>query len=437
MARGICAPSNQVRSNSMKEIAKKIYRKIPVCLRWILWPAKLMFKFVDICRLDLWIISGEEITSHRTLSIIYAGAKINRNYFIKIAYNSSFSENYLGKVWLWKVFKVVKEKGHTCSLMVVAVDKPFCALFRNRECFHIPFWVSSLADISGASSFLAGNRSIKSDVTKITNNKLSFEITQNRSQFDNFYYNMYRPYVSQRHGDGAIISEYDYVRNQFKDNELLLIKKEDEYVAGALLVYEKERFGPVYMGVKDGNFDYVTDGAVGAIFYFAIHRFKEKGYKQVDFGGSRAFLKDGVLRYKKMKGALQISCASRHGGIFFVEPSTNTPGLKAFLINNPFIFIDKGKIYGAVFVGSDYSFSRQTLKKMYKNYYFDGMSRLFIYQFGGDSHKIEKILPLEFSEKIRFRSAVQLFQKLDGERPNQEAACTLTKTKNYRIRGRD
>ena len=434
MARGICAQGKQVRANSMKEIAKKIYRKIPACLRWILWPIKLTFKFISISRLDLWILKGEEITSHEELSIVYAGTEINKNYFARMAYASSFSENYLGKVWLWKVFKMVKEKSHTCSLMVVAVDKSVCTLLGNQACFNIPFWVSSLADISDDISFLAKRRSLKSDITKITNNKFSFEITQDRSKFDNFYYNMYRPYVFQRHGDRAIISEYDYVRNKFKNNELLLIKKENQYVAGALLVYKKKRLGPVYMGIKDGNFDYVKDGAIGAIFYFTIHRFKEKGYKQVDFGGSRAFLKDGVLRYKKMRGALQISCGSRHGGIFFVEPLTNTPGLKAFLINNPFIFIDKGKINGAVFVGSDYSFSQQTLKKMYKNYYFDGMSRLFIYQFGGDTHKIEKILPLEFSEKISFRSTVQLFQKLDGERPIQEADCALTNTKNYGIR---
>jgi len=415
-AQGICALRNQAEANIMKKIAKKIYRKIPACLRWIFWPLKLTFKFIDISRPDLWILSGEEITSHEELSIVYAGTEINKNYFAKMAYANSFSENYLGRVWLWKVFKVVKEKGYNCSLMLVAVDKPVCTLFRNRACFNIPFWVSNLADISGDYSFLAKNRSLKSDITKITNNKLSFEITQDRSQFDNFYYNMYRPYVSQRYGDGAIISEYDYVRNEFKNNELLLIKKENQYVAGALLVYEKERLGPVYLGVKDGNFDYVKDGAIGAIFYFTIHRFKEKGYKQVDFGGSRAFLKDGVLRYKKRRGASQISCDSRHGGIFFVEPLTNTPGLKAFLINNPFIFIDnidRRKISGAIFVDNDYSFSQETLEKIYNDYCLNGMSRLYIYQFGENNDKTQKMLSPQFSDRIRLCSAERLFEKHD------------------------
>jgi len=397
----------------MKEIGKKIYHKFPTCFRWFFWPVKLAFKLISISRLDLWILSGEEIISHQKLSIIYAGTEVHRNYFTKMAYDNSFNENYLGKVWFWKVFKVVKEKSYTCSLIVVAVDGPLCALFRNRTYFNIPFWVSSLTNISADSSLFTGNKSIRSDITKIKNNKLSFEITHDSCRFDSFYYNMYRPYVAQRHGDGAIIAEYACMKNQFKNSELLLIKKGNEYIAGALLVYKKKQPRPVYVGVKDGNFDYVKDGVVGAIFYFAVHRFKEKGYKEADFGGSRAFLKDGVLHYKKRRGASRISYSPWQSGIFFVQPLTNTPGLKAFLINNPFIFVDKGEINGAIFVNSHYSFSQQTLEKIYKNYHFDGMSQLFIYQFGRNSYGIQKMLPLEFQEKIRLYSAERLFQKND------------------------
>jgi len=51
------------------------------------------------------------------------------------------------------------------------------------------------------------------------------------------------------------------------------------------------------------------------------------------------------------------------------------------------------------------------LERIYKDYYFNGMSKLFIYQFGKDSYETEKILPLEFSDKIRLCPAESLFQK--------------------------
>jgi len=417
----------------MKEIGKKIYHKIPTCFRWLFWPVKLAFRFTDISRLDLWIMSGEEITSHQKLSIIYAGAEIDRNYFTKMAYDNTFSENYLGKVWIWKIFKAVKEKGHNCSLMVLAADKLLWRFLAKRAYFNIPFWVSSSVNIPLASSLLTKSRRIKSDIRKIKNRKLSFEVTRDRGQFDNFYYNMYRPYISAAHGNLAIFVEHDHMKEKYKNSELLLIKKGDEYIAGVLLVYRKKQAHPAYIGVKDGNFDYVKDGAIAAIFHFLIRLFKEKGYKEVDLGLSRAFLKDGVLRYKKKWGGSRITYSSLTRGIYLVEPLTNTAGLKAFLINNPFVFMDQGKINGAIFVDGDHSFSREELEEIYSEYYFNGMSKLSIYQFGEDNDGIQKVLPLQFSDRIRLYSAERLFQKHRGCFQEVRSRTRITKNSGQEL----
>ncbi|GAI05164.1 unnamed protein product, partial [marine sediment metagenome] len=324
----------------MRDIEKKIYNKIPTPLRWFFWPVRLSFRLIDISKLDLWILNGEEISSHQELSIAYAGTEINRNYLIKIAYDNSFNGNYLGKVWLWKIFDVVREKSPNCSLMVIAVDKLLWRWFTKRTYFNVPFWVSSLADISGDDSPLQMSKSVRSDIRKIKKNKLSFEITQDSSRFDDFYYKMYRPYAVATHGNRAIIIPYDHMKREFKSGELLFIKKENQYIAGALLVYKKMQARDMFLGIKDGNFDYVREGAIAAIYYFQVRRIKEKGCKRVELGPSRPFLKDGVLLYKKKWGGRQISCSPEADGAYYVEPLTNTPGLKAFLINNPFIFMD-------------------------------------------------------------------------------------------------
>jgi hypothetical protein len=274
--------------------------------------------------------------------------------------------------------------------------------------------VSSGGDISPDDSLLAKNKSVESDIRRIRNNKLLFEITQNPSQFDNFYYNMYRPYIAASHGSGAIIAEYDYMKKEFKNGELLLIKKEDEYIAGGLLVYKKKLWRPAYLGVKDGNPSYVKNGAIAAVFLFWIRVLRQKGQRELDLRLSRPFLKDGVLRYKKKWGGSRIAYSSQADGIYLVAPLTNTPGLKAFLINNPFIFVDntdKRKISGAIFVDSDHPFSQEELEEIYKEYYFDGMSNLHVYEFGKNTDRTEKILPLQFSDKILFCSAERLFQR--------------------------
>jgi len=395
----------------IRDIGKKIYRKVPTPLRWFFWPFRLPFRLMDISKLDLWILNGEETTSHQELSIAYAGTEINRNYLIKIAYDDSFRGNYLGKVWLWKISAVVREKSPNCSLMVIGVDKLLWRWFTKRTYFNVPFWVSSLVNISSDTSLLWTSKNVKNDIRRIRNNKLSFEITRDPSQFDNFYYNMHLPYVVAAHGNRAILGAYYNMKKEFKKGELVLIKKENQYIAGALLVYKKMQAFPMFLGIKDGNFEYVKEGAIGAIYYFVLRYLKEKGYEKIDLGPSRPFLKDGVLRYKRKWGGHQISCSPQSDGNYYVQPLTNTPGLKAFLINNPFIFIDKQKINGAVFVNNIHSVPRESWEKIYKDYYFNGMSKLFIYQFGENGHRTQRVLPLEFSDRIRLCPAESLFQK--------------------------
>ena len=395
----------------LREIGKKIYQKIPTSLRWVFWPIRLAFRLMDISKLDLWILNGEEITSHQELSIAYAGTKVNRNYLIKLAYDNSFNEKYLGRVWLWKIFNVVREKSPNCSLMVIGVDKLLWRWFRKRTYFNVPFEVSSSADISIDTSLLWRSKDVKNAIRKVRNNKLSFEITRDFSHFDDFYYRMYRPYAIAAYGGRAIICPYDDIKKEFENGELLLIKKENQYIAGALFVCKRMQARALLVGVKDGNFDYVKQGAVASIHYFRTLYLKEKGCKKIDLGLSRPFLKDGVLHYKKKWGGRQIFCPPRVDGAYYVEPLTKTPGLKAFLINNPFIFIDKGEINGAIFVNSDDSVSRELLERIYNHYYFDGMFKLFIYQFRGNSHRTQRMLPLEFSNRIKLCSAESLFQK--------------------------
>jgi len=395
----------------IKDIGKKIYYKIPISLRWFFRPVRLAFRLIDISKLDLWILNGKEINSRQELSIAYAGTEVNRNYLIKLAYNDSFNGNYLGKVWLWKIFAVVKEKSPNCSLMVIGVDKLLWRLFTKRTYFNVPFGVSNLADISVDNSLLWRGKDVKNAIRIVRNNKLSFEITQDSCRFDDFYYKMYRPYAVAHHGNRAIIYPYNHIKKEFENGELLLIKKENQYIAGSLFVCEKMQARAMFLGVKDGNFDYVKKGAIAAIHYFRTRYLKEKGYKKIDLGPSRPFLKDGLLRYKRKWGGRQISCSPQVDGSYYVEPLTNTPGLKAFLINNPFIFIDKRKINGAIFVDSGHSFSQEELEEMYKEYYFDGMSNLYIYEFGKNTDRREKILSLKFSDRTRLCPAESLFQK--------------------------
>jgi hypothetical protein len=388
---------------------KTIQHKIPAGLRRILLRIELVrriWTIVNTLILNVWVITGQEILSKQKLAIIYIGSEEHKNFMTKLAFGNSYKENYIGITCLWRIFKTVKTQGHFCSLMVAQVPKSSVILFGKKKCFYIPLWVQGEVDISVDISCLINNRSLKSDLRRIKRNKLDFEFTHELSQFHNFYYNMYLPYITKAHGNTAVILKYDFMKREFRKCDLLLIKKEKEYIAGVLIAYTKNGARLWSLGVKDGNSDYIKDGAVGAILYFSVLHLKEKGYKRLNLGGSRAFLKDGVLWYKK-KWSQKIVGSHQTG--FLIKPLSMTVGIKGFFLNNPFIFVHKNRFNSAIFAKAGRLFSKEDFQKFYKDYYLTGISKLFIYQFEQGHSRSREAVPPELSDKITICSAESLF----------------------------
>jgi hypothetical protein len=187
---------------------------------------------------------------------------------------------------------------------------------------------------------------------------------------------------------------------------LLLVKKQQEYIAGMLMGYSKKGVYLHPLGVKDGNFDYVKEGAIGALFYFPLIYSKEKGYKKVNYGLSRAFLKDGVFQFKKKRG-MQVVGTSNKG--FALKTLSISAAVKGFLLNNPFLYMDDMGFNGAVFIDNEQPLSAEEFKRIYKEYYLPGMSKLFIYRFGKVDDKTQERVPSDFVNSIELSSAETLF----------------------------
>lgn len=382
-----------------------IYRKIPPRFRWIFTPLKWVLKFINIFRFDLWVITGEEIKSKQAFGILYAGSEKSKNYMVNLAFDSPYEENYIGSTWILGLVKQVKEKNN-CSLIVVEGPQFFRLFLKNMKWFYIPGWISGEIDISNEISSLITKQSLKSDIRKIKKNNLSFESTNEISHLYDFYHNMYLPYITEAHNNEVIVKEYNILKENFKNCDLIFIKSKDKYIGGCLIVYVGKRARLWCLGVKDGNRDYLQQGVVGALYYFSFCYLKKRGFGKAGLGDTRAFLKDGVLQYKK-KWGVRIIDASPTGFLINILPEKNSA--KGFFLNNPFIYMDKGKLEAAIFIENDLLLSEKDLRKIYKDYYRYGISKLIIYQFGWSGSKAKETVPTDLSGSMEIRSTENLF----------------------------
>jgi len=320
-------------------------------------------------------------------------------------FGDKYDEIDLGMKWLHNVFRIAKQNIEDCSMMVLEVNERLHKLIKRKKDFYIPVVVRGEVDIP----LTVSKKSMKNDLRIIRKNNLKFEVTTEKSQLHRFYHDMYLPYMTHRHGNKTVATSYDELMRYWESGtcELLLIKKENEHIGGHVIVFEENRPRLFIKGIKDGNPRYLKYGAGAVGYYLASSYLAKHGYRSLHWGGSRAFLKDGVLQFKKRRG-LRLISKSKAG--FLVKPLSPSPGLKGFFLRNPFIYAHRGRLYAAIFVEEDEVCScDESLEDLCKSFYLNGLSKVNIYPLEVNESNPKRGVPSAFSDKITILSVDHIF----------------------------
>lgn len=312
-------------------------------------------------------IGGEEI------KIFFAGKRQNRSYLARIAFGGEYSEIYVKKAFLWRLPFIASKFSKECALGIVEVNIKYQRFFKKG--FFVPCWTGGDVDLSDQKRLALSSK--KSDIRKIRKNGLSREITRDPARFEEFHRKMYLPFIKKAHGEMAFHTSMEEIRKVMGESELLLVKKGDEYIGGAIIQY-LDRPHLWIMGLAGGNGDNLKLGVTAAIDHFTEERLKEKGYQRMHYGGSRPFLKDGVLQYKKWRGQV-LRDFTKRGFLIFLS---GTRGAESFLLENPFIYLEEERLAGAVFMRTE-DFGPDTAARICHDYFMKGISRLNIFMIGG------------------------------------------------------
>lgn len=298
-------------------------------------------------RLNVWLLEGKEKHSGEKLVVLYAGRELNKNYLSHIAFGDLYQERVLGKAWIWSVARIARSHP-AVTLIVTEAWEDYFKRFSGCDDYYIPCWIDGEIVFSRFKELMKHSENIKADLRKIRKYGYQYEITKDKDKFDLFYHTMYRPYILKAHGNRAALMSYEAMMSKSDITDLLLIKRGDDYIAGENLLYEGDSVRAWSLGVKDGDYRHVKEGAIGALYYYKIEYLISRGYDRFNAGASRAFLKDGVLQYKKKWGLSLIQ--ARSGG-FWIRMIGKSGSVDAFFENNPFIHIRNDHLCGIVFQG--------------------------------------------------------------------------------------
>src|SRR5207249_762875 len=108
----------------------------------------------------------------------------------------------LGRCFFWKIRSFLTRRSPQCSLLLVEHIKPTLKMLKSNPGFRVPYWVSMEIDISKPLKELLGHQKADTE-RRIRKHGLSYEITYDAKCFDDFFHNMFMPYIQGRHSDEA------------------------------------------------------------------------------------------------------------------------------------------------------------------------------------------------------------------------------------------
>ncbi len=238
----------------------------------------------------------------------------------------------------------------------------------------MPHWVDQVnSSFTGLQDFAKSkNRNAYEDIRVIKKRGFEYVFSRSPELLLFFYENMYLPFTSNRFQQGRTSSGFKEIEQSFKKGGLALIRLNGKFLSGTVVELVNKTIHPMYSGVLNGDITLLKEDVSIALYYYYFLLANERGFSCVDFGFSRPFLNDGVLRYKS-KWNSHLEFDPRQINIFAYKISRVSPAIKKFLLSNPLITVEGDKLVGNIFLEDGTDVNGEELSH---KYLFNGLSSI-------------------------------------------------------------
>ena len=297
----------------------------------------------------------------------------------------------------WKIPEFLKKNEGKFDLVIIESNRKALP-DQYPGSFLLPRWMEMELDTE---SFLKSHcKKIKKRIKKYS---FGYEIRTGIEAFDLFYHTMYKPYILKRHGLAADLPDYKHFHSKWFNTQwvLFFLTRKDEPVAAKFIGLKQGRYRLIFMGIKDGSDEIVKRGAIGALSYFSMLYYYEKGIKSLLAGVSMPVVFDGVTQSKLLLGAQPyLKDLEKRTRYYFIPVSTK-PLTINILKSNPLFYHSGGTLNIALFLSVEDYQSKEDFFKFFNRIRTNKVEMTRIFCFDNPENIIqwineEKITSIEF-----------------------------------------
>jgi hypothetical protein len=284
----------------------------------------------------------------------------------------------VGTVPVWQLNSAVTRLASDVDLVMARVDRLTARLFCRSHYLRVPEWIETGRNVpEDLRKLVRSTHSLSEDLRLSRHYKIEAEITHTEEDFHDFYHTMYVPFIRARHGVMAWPSNEESLRHCLHRGGIIWLRYAGERIAGLLFNCAGDSLRLSADGVLHGNLGILKKGVISALFYHAFREAAERNCRFVDFGGCRACLGDGVLRYKRKWG---ISVRIRPGNQFYtlINWAAWTPAVAAFLRDVPVLHQEANQLVGITATSPAEPGTQADAEKIHQTVSIPGIDRLVI-----------------------------------------------------------
>lgn len=373
-------------SYRLSELAAQIYGCAPRSLRRALVSAVIP-AFSQARRLPAAVsqlrpavhrIEGKERSRGRALAIVTCVREEALPFLLDLVFSEVKHRERLGRMHLRNFPGLVGSFRDRADMAFIHGDITLARSLAARGYVLLPEWVDMTLDLGGPLEKvwdLPGNKTLRENLRRIRKYHYAFEITTDRSRFEDFYREMYLPFIPAKFGAATRLVGPRKMRLFFDSGVLLLVRRDGQPVAGNVIIVSRGVARSLIIGLRHGDIVLLRQSALAASYYFTMLWAKGSGLRGVDFGGCRPLLRDGLFYFKKRWG-MGVGGVGASKNVYGLRPLRLTPAVQDFLAANPFIYLDRDRLKGFILSPGDGPLTLSAIRGMVRAAAIPGLDSL-------------------------------------------------------------
>jgi hypothetical protein len=269
------------------------------------------------------------------------------------------------------------------DLTMACVDKLSAKLFFRSDYLRVPDVIDVGLKVPEAIETLwRSNHSLKQDIRQVHRRGMQMALSKTEADFDLFYRTMYLPFLAGRHGEMARPKDENWLRSAFLRGKIIWVVRGEEKLAGVVIEIAHGVLHFWAVATRDGDPGLMKEGALAALYLYAIQRAVDEGCSYVDFGGCRAFLADGILRYKRKWGMEMRPRLDNQNLLLIRWPEWNET-VSAFLADASIVHEDGPTLTVVTATGQPGVAGQADAERIHRSVFMPGIDRFVIVNSGG------------------------------------------------------